>query len=144
VPQQSPRALKKEQTTVTMRPVAGTPLLSSSISFGMTLLMAIACGVAVANIYYNQPMLGIMEAALSVLAAQLVKILPAKTLPFPEFSCVAGASGDRGEASMLRGPIPSTKTRLAYGSRNGARRCNVRLRRSHYLRTSKRHPPDGD
>lgn len=33
------------------------------ISFGMTLVMAIACGVAAANVYFNQPILGIMEAA---------------------------------------------------------------------------------
>ena len=81
-----PWALQKGETTVhndnascgSSRLLAGTPLLSSSTSFAITLVMAIACGLAAASIFYNQSRLGIMGAALSVFAAQLVKIPPAK------------------------------------------------------------------
>jgi hypothetical protein len=81
-----PCALEKGEKTVAKdnascgwsRLVAGNPLPSSSISFSITLVMAIACGVVAANFYYNHPMLALMGAALSVLAAQLVKIPPAK------------------------------------------------------------------
>jgi predicted MFS family arabinose efflux permease len=44
----------------------------------MTLVMAIACGVAAANIYYNQPMLGIMEAAFRA-HARVIGLVPTAT-----------------------------------------------------------------
>ena len=39
------------------------PGQSAEMSAGLTLAMALVAGVAVANLYYNQPMLGIMERA---------------------------------------------------------------------------------
>jgi hypothetical protein len=73
------RTLEREERTVTMEHASyGQSKLmvpSSSLSFGMTLVMAIACGVAAANIYYNQPMLGIMESAFPAQAA-VIGLLP--------------------------------------------------------------------
>ena len=40
--------------------------------------MATACGVSVANIYYNQPMVGIMEAAFPGQAA-VIGLVPTAT-----------------------------------------------------------------
>ena len=79
-------------------PVAGNPLPSSSISqsidasdtvllcmglfsifCGMTPVTATTCGVAAANIYYNQPSLGVMEAAFRGLVA-VIRLLPTANL----------------------------------------------------------------
>ena len=75
------------------RLVAGNPRSSSSISYGMTLVMAIACGVAAANVYYNQPMLGIMEAAFPGQSAVIGLVPTATQLGFRRWPFVAGAVG---------------------------------------------------
>jgi hypothetical protein len=45
------------------QPVVETTTSSPVIGRATTLVMAIGCGVVVATVYSNQPMLGIMEAA---------------------------------------------------------------------------------
>lgn len=93
----------KVAVSTAMMPEAKPGLCSvkSSIGFGTTLAMAIACGATAANIYYNQPMLGIMEAAFPGQAAVTGLVPTATQLGFAVGLLLLVPLGDRLERQGL-------------------------------------------
>jgi predicted MFS family arabinose efflux permease len=67
----------------------------------MTLVMAIACGVSAANIYYNQPMLGILEAAFPGQATVIGLVPTATQLGFAAGLLLLVPLGDRFDRRRL-------------------------------------------
>ena len=67
----------------------------------MTLVMAIACGVAAADVYYNRPMLGIMEAAFPGQVAVIGLVPTATQLGFAAGLLSLVPLGDRFERRRL-------------------------------------------
>lgn len=103
------RLCRREQETGTLGFAAIMPgakpgpssAKSSSIGFGTTLAMAIACGATAANIYYNQPLLGIMEAAFPGQAAVTGLVPTATQLGFAAGLLLLVPLGDRFERQGL-------------------------------------------
>lgn len=74
---------------------------TSSISLGLTLIMAAACGIAVANLYYNQPMLGIIQAAFPGQQAITAFVPTATQLGYAMGMLLLVPLGDRFERKRL-------------------------------------------